>query len=120
MSNLFGDALQKIRIKKNLSLSDVCDKSGLSFVHLLRLEQGKKIHITTSTIDRLALGLDVPISKLVQLYGKSLQQSEHTKAKGLDLNQVLQDGTPLNWHGIQLDDDARHQLQLWFEDRYED
>ncbi|XIF19871.1 MAG: XRE family transcriptional regulator [Acetilactobacillus jinshanensis] len=66
------------------------------------------------------MGLDIPVSKLVRLYGKSLQDAQHSSAKGLDLNQALQNGTPLNWHGIQLDNDTRHQLQVWFQDRFED
>jgi transcriptional regulator with XRE-family HTH domain len=62
--NTFGQNLQKLRIAKGLSLSQLANDAGVAKSNLSRIEQGSG-NPTIDTIWRLAMQLNVPFGSLV-------------------------------------------------------
>ncbi|MDN4697246.1 helix-turn-helix transcriptional regulator [Vibrio parahaemolyticus] len=58
-SIVVGKKLRRLERKK-LTIEDLASKSGLSVAHLSRLENGRKSP-TITTLEKIALALDVPI-----------------------------------------------------------
>ncbi len=59
-SIVVGKKIKEARKKKKLTIEDLASKSGLSVAHLSRLENGRKSP-TITTLEKIALALDVPI-----------------------------------------------------------
>ncbi len=59
-SIVVGKKIKEARKKKKLTIEDLASQSGLSVAHLSRLENGRKSP-TITTLEKIALALDVPI-----------------------------------------------------------
>ncbi|EJE8675446.1 helix-turn-helix transcriptional regulator [Vibrio parahaemolyticus] len=59
-SIVVGKKIKEARKKKKLTIEDLASRSGLSVAHLSRLENGRKSP-TITTLEKIALALDVPI-----------------------------------------------------------
>lgn len=60
-----GENVRKIRLAKNMTQGDLCDKLKIDTGYLSNLEQGKK-NPTLTTIERIAKALDVSIDELMK------------------------------------------------------
>lgn len=58
-----GENIRKIRLAKNMTQGDLCNKIGTDVAYLSNVESGKK-NPTLATIDRIARALGVSISRL--------------------------------------------------------
>src|SRR4030042_4855930 len=60
-----GHKLRELRVRQGLSLRALADRSGLNVNHLSLVENGKSSP-SVSTLQQLALALDVPISSFFE------------------------------------------------------
>lgn len=67
MSNIIGNNIREARQKKDMSLRELDEKSGVTFVSLSRYENGKRIP-TITTMIKIADALDMPITELLKGY----------------------------------------------------
>jgi len=61
-----------IRIKQNLTQKQLSDRSGLSQAYINELENGRKVNPSIITLDKLAVGLQVHVSELLEEEGSSV------------------------------------------------
>ncbi|GFD95220.1 hypothetical protein KUL156_00960 [Alteromonas sp. KUL156] len=81
--NILGRHLQKLRLDKGVSLSQLAAGAGIAKSNLSRLEQGNG-NPTLDTIWRLAKQLDVPFGQLVQPLSASVGE------KGVEVRLIEQ------------------------------
>lgn len=63
----FAERLRTLRKKAGLSISELADRSGVSRQHIRDLEMPiPQKRVTIETQEKLAKGLKIPISKLLQ------------------------------------------------------
>ena len=93
---IFGLKLKQLRQDKNLSLSELADKSGLSVSYLNEIESGKK-YPKTDKIAVLSEALDVNYDKLV-----SLKLSRNLAPIGDLLDSKVLEQLPLDHYGIDI------------------
>jgi transcriptional regulator with XRE-family HTH domain len=63
-SETFGQRVKTIRLKKGIRQVDLAAKAGLSWRHLIRIEQDAGGVTKPSTVAQLAKALGVPVSEL--------------------------------------------------------
>jgi len=61
----FGDNMKKIRLKIEMSQSDICRESGLDPAYISNVENGKQ-NLTLSTMEKIASVLDVSVDQLLK------------------------------------------------------
>jgi len=72
-SNNLGKFIKKLRIKKDLSLRQLAEQTGLSHSYLCNLENGydprsgKPLSPTIPTLEKLSAGLNVSLHKLIDM-----------------------------------------------------
>ena len=91
---IFGLKLKQLRQEKNLSLSDLAQKSSLSISYLNEIENGKK-YPKTDKIALLAHALQVPYDRLV-----SLKLAKNLSPIGELLESNILEQLPLDHYGI--------------------
>ena len=64
-----GKAIRLCRVQKEMSLDDLSSKIGISVSYLSLLERGKR-DPNISVLEKISLGLNVPVSILVFLAAK--------------------------------------------------
>ena len=64
MSNKILEQIKYCREEKNISLSELSSKSGISYSYLLQLEAGKKFNPSLDTLDKICDALDIDITFL--------------------------------------------------------
>jgi transcriptional regulator with XRE-family HTH domain len=69
MSSNFGEYIKEIREKKGLSINQLAVKSGVSNAQISRIENGLRELPRPNTISKLAKGLDVPATELMEKAG---------------------------------------------------
>lgn len=57
-----GDKIRKRRIELNITLDTLSEKTGIGKAHLSRVERNEFKRMTPKIINKLALGLEVPLS----------------------------------------------------------
>jgi transcriptional regulator with XRE-family HTH domain len=93
---IFGLKLKQLRQDKNLSLSELAEKAGLSVSYLNEIESGKK-YPKTDKIALLSEAFDVSYDKLV-----SLKLSRHLAPIGDLLDSKVLEQLPLDHYGIDI------------------
>jgi len=93
---IFGLKLKQLRQDKNLSLSELADRSGLSVSYLNEIESGKK-YPKSDKIAVLSEALGVKYDKLV-----SLKLSRHLAPIGDLLDSKVLEQLPLDHYGIDI------------------
>ena len=61
-----GYTLKKIRMEKNMSQTELSEKSGVSRPTIIAIESGKAESVMTGTLMKLAEALGVTIARLVE------------------------------------------------------
>lgn len=56
---LVGNKVKELRQKRNMTIKELSEKSGISQKYLKKIENGQAIGITTKHIDRLCRSLDL-------------------------------------------------------------
>ena len=65
MSRKFLEQIKSCREKKKMSLKDLADKSGISYIYLYKLENGEKNNPSLNTIEKISQALDIEITFLL-------------------------------------------------------
>ena len=60
-----GDNIKRIRIAKNMTQGDLCQKLEVDGAYMSNIESGKK-NPTLSTIDRISKALNVSVEELMK------------------------------------------------------
>ena len=63
---ILGNNVQKIRLKKNISIKEMSEKTGIREKYLKKIEKGEAMGITTSKIFLIAEALSVRVSLLLK------------------------------------------------------
>lgn len=66
-ASALGDHIYTLRMRLDLSLRDVANKSGLTKAHIWELEDGRATNPTVKTLLTLAASLNVKAEKLAAL-----------------------------------------------------
>ena len=61
----FGKNVQTIRTKKNITVKQLAEKTGISEKYLLKIEKGEAIGVSTMHLLNIAEGLAVNVCDLV-------------------------------------------------------
>ncbi|MFA6025653.1 MAG: XRE family transcriptional regulator [Ignavibacteriaceae bacterium] len=93
---VFGLKLKQLRLEKNLSLTQLAEKSGLSISYLNEIESGKK-YPKSAKIAVIAQTLDVSYDKLV-----SLKLSKQLAPIGELFDSNILEQLPLDHYGIDI------------------
>ncbi|MEK5477556.1 helix-turn-helix transcriptional regulator [Paenibacillus sp. FSL R5-0407] len=80
MSLSFGEYLRELRELKDLSLNQLAEKSGVSNAQISRIENGLRELPRPETIKKLAQGLNVPATELMEKAGYFDGLNEEKKA----------------------------------------
>ena len=64
--------IRAARVRQRLTQQELSIRSGLSQAYINELENGKKTNPTIIVLDKLAAGLQVPISELLEPEGVSI------------------------------------------------
>src|SRR5262249_30365588 len=67
-----GAVVRRERRERNLTLRDLAERSILSVVYLGEIERGKK-YPSALVLERLAKGLDISVSDLLELFADELR-----------------------------------------------
>lgn len=63
---MLGDRIHRLRIEKNLSLSELADRAGVAKSYLSAIERFIQVNPTLQVLEKLASVLGVPIQYLIQ------------------------------------------------------
>lgn len=63
--DIFRKNLRRIRANKNMTQEELAEKTGLSRIGIAQLESGKTNTVKMTTVEILAIGLDVGIMELL-------------------------------------------------------
>ncbi len=58
--------IKRIRIRQNLTQQQLSERSGLSQAYINELERGRKVNPSIIVLDKLATGLSVDITELLE------------------------------------------------------
>lgn len=101
MKNLtaLGNFVKNERLKRNLSIRRLSEKTNVSYSYLAKLEKGTlPSNIKPSTLESIASGLKINSDRLYKLSGL-LDDNDP-----VDLKQVIEHNQTLTFDGHQLDD----------------
>ncbi|NNU92428.1 helix-turn-helix transcriptional regulator [Geobacillus thermodenitrificans] len=83
----FGDYLRSLRKRKNLSIKELQELSGVSDAYISQIENGKKPIPSPKTLEKLYKHLDVSFEQLLEKAGYIPTIKQHTS---VDLYDILQ------------------------------
>ncbi|ADD67546.1 transcriptional regulator, XRE family [Denitrovibrio acetiphilus DSM 12809] len=61
----FGKKLRQLRTERNMTQEELAEKSGIDYKYLQKLEGQSPSSPTLSTLEKLAVGLDITIIQLL-------------------------------------------------------
>jgi transcriptional regulator with XRE-family HTH domain len=66
--------IKSARLKRNLTQKQLSELSGLSQAYINELENRRKVNPSIIVLDKLAAGLDIPITDLLEDEGSSIAE----------------------------------------------
>lgn len=63
---MLGDRIHRLRVEKNLSLSELADRAGVAKSYLSAIERFIQVNPSIQVLEKLASVLEVPIHHLIQ------------------------------------------------------
>lgn len=61
-----GDKIQKLRIEQKMTQEELASKANISYITLVKIEQGKVVNPTVKTIYKIAKALNIKIEALLE------------------------------------------------------
>ena len=68
----FGRALKKLRKARGLTQETLAQRAGVDYKYLQKLEGSRPSSPTLATMEKLAIGLDIPLVELVTTFNKEI------------------------------------------------
>jgi len=95
LATALGDTIRSARMEKGMTLRDLSVKSYISLGYLSEVERGTK-DVSSSLLDCVALGLDIPLYKIVEEASLKMRDSEEFVriTRDVELDQM---GKVLTW-----------------------
>lgn len=62
----YGELLNRLRVRRKMSLQDLANKAGCAKPHIWEMENGHSSNPTIGTLSSLAKALEVPLSRLTE------------------------------------------------------
>lgn len=130
MSNKsFGEILRELRKEKKISLRNLGIKSGISHAYLSQLENNKRGTPKPETLKKIAEGLKIPYSELMEAAGyiteSRLDEKGLPKLTGKDERDIakqlenilnnMDDGTALAFDGEPMDEQTKELVRTAIE-----